>query len=171
MPTSRPCATSSKNRICSAVYKTHKERVGAPGQIAIYKAIEDWAADKTRSEVVRILKDQGLLAAPVLNDKEVYESEHYRQRGTVRWMDDPLFGDVVVQSGYSCGLMSKTPRKVKWLWRPVGADNVKIYHELLGYPMTKIEEWYIQRYSLSGGELCVILSGARKKLAVNRATP
>ena len=123
-------------------YKTHKERVGAPGQIAIYKAIEDWAADKTRSEVVRILKDQGLLAAPVMNDKEVYESEHFRQRGTVRWMDDPLFGDILIQSGYSCGLMSKTPRKVKWLWRPVGADNVKIYHELLGYPMTKIEEWY-----------------------------
>jgi crotonobetainyl-CoA:carnitine CoA-transferase CaiB-like acyl-CoA transferase len=123
-------------------YKSHKERVGAPAQIEIYKAIEDWAADKTRSEVVRIMKDAGLLAAPVVNDKEVYESEHFRQRGTVRWMDDPLFGDVVVQSGYSCGLMSKTPRKVKWLWRPVGADNVKIYHELLGYPMSKIEEFY-----------------------------
>jgi len=123
-------------------YKTHKERVGAPAQMDIYKAIEDWAADKTRSEVVRILKDAGLLAAPVMNDKEVYESEHYRQRGTVRWMDDPLFGDILVQSGYSCGLMSKTPRKVKWLWRPVGADNVKIYHEMLGYPMSKIEEWY-----------------------------
>jgi crotonobetainyl-CoA:carnitine CoA-transferase CaiB-like acyl-CoA transferase len=123
-------------------YKTHKERVGAPAQIEIYKAIEDWAADKTRSEVVRILKDAGLLAAPVMNDKEVYESEHFRQRGTVRWMDDPLFGDILIQSGYSCGLMSKTPRKVKWLWRPVGADNVKIYHEMLGYPMAKIEEWY-----------------------------
>jgi crotonobetainyl-CoA:carnitine CoA-transferase CaiB-like acyl-CoA transferase len=28
-------------------YKTHKERVGAPAQMAIYAAIEDWAADKT----------------------------------------------------------------------------------------------------------------------------
>ena len=88
------------------------------------------------------MKETGLLAAPVVNDKEVYESEHYRQRGTVRWMDDPLFGDVLMQGGYSCGLMSKTPRKIKWLWRPVGADNVKIYHELLGYPMSKIEEFY-----------------------------
>ena len=123
-------------------YKTHKDRVGAPAQIEVYKAIEDWAVDKTRSEVVRIFKEAGLLAMPVLNDREVYESDHFRMRGTVRWNDDPLFGDVVIQSAYSAGLMSKTPRKHKWLWRPVGADNVKIYHELLGVPMSKIQELY-----------------------------
>ena len=123
-------------------YKSHKERVGAPAQMEIYKAIEDWAKDKTRSEVVKIFKDAGLLAAPVMNDKEVYESEHYRTRGTVRWMEDPLFGDVLVQGTYSAGLMSQTPRRQYWIWRPVGADNVKIYHEMLGYPISKVQEWY-----------------------------
>jgi hypothetical protein len=24
----------------------------------------------------------------------------------------------------------------------VGADNVKIYHELLGYPTSTVQEWY-----------------------------
>ena len=123
-------------------YKSHKERVGAPAQMEIYKAIEDWAKDKTRSEVVKIFKEAGLLAAPVLNDKEVYESEHFRQRGTIRWLDDPLFGDILTHCTYSAGLLSKTPRRLMWQWRPVGADNVKIYHELLGYPMSKIEELY-----------------------------
>ncbi len=123
-------------------YKSHKERVGAPAQMEIYKAIEDWAKDKTRSEVVKIFKDAGLLAAPVLNDKEVYESEHFRTRGTIRWLDDPLFGDILTHCTYSAGLLSKTPRRLMWQWRPVGADNVKIYHELLGYPMSKIEELY-----------------------------
>jgi len=80
----------------------------------IYKAIEDWAKDKTRSEVVKIFKEAGLLAAPVMNDREVYECEHYRQRGTIRWLDDPLFGDVLAQGTYSAGLMSKTPRRLKW---------------------------------------------------------
>jgi crotonobetainyl-CoA:carnitine CoA-transferase CaiB-like acyl-CoA transferase len=123
-------------------YKSHKERVGAPAQVEIYKAIEDWAKDKTRSEVVKIFKEAGLLAAPVLNDKEVYESEHFRTRGTIRWLDDPLFGDILTHCTYSAGLLSKTPRRLMWQWRPVGADNVKIYHELLGYPMSKIEELY-----------------------------
>ena len=108
----------------------------------IYAALEQWAADKTRSQVVKVCQDAGLLAEPVMNDKEVYESEHWRTRGTIRWQDDPIFGDVGVMGTYGAGLMEKTPRRLYWIWRPVGADNVKIYHELLGYPTKKIEEWY-----------------------------
>jgi len=57
-------------------------------------------------------------------------------------MDDPIFGDILQHGTYSAGLMAKTPRQLNWIWRPVGADNVKIYHELLGYPTSTIEEWY-----------------------------
>mgnify|MGYP000206357146 CR=1 FL=1 len=125
-------------------YKNHKDRVHEQAQIEIYRTLEQWAADKSRSEVARILTEAGLLAMPVMNDKEVYECEHYRQRGTIRWLDDPTFGDVLVQSGYSTGLMSETPRRVRWIWRPVGADNVKVYHEMLGYPMSQLQQWYEQ---------------------------
>lgn len=127
-------------------YRTHKDRVEAEAQIEIYGALEKWAADKTRSQVVKILTDAGLLAAPIMNDKEVYECEHYRVRGTLRWLEDPLFGDVLLQSGHSVGLMSKTPRRTNWIWRPVGADNVKILRDWLGIPLSKIEEWYNKAY-------------------------
>jgi crotonobetainyl-CoA:carnitine CoA-transferase CaiB-like acyl-CoA transferase len=123
-------------------YKTLKERLKPEAQIEIYRALEQWAADKTRSQVVEILTNAGLLAMPVMNDKEVYESQHYRERGTIRWIEDPLFGDVLGQHGFSVGLLSETPRRLRWVWRPVGADNVKIYHELLGYPVSQIKKWY-----------------------------
>ncbi len=123
-------------------YKAHKDRVEAEAQVEIYAALEKWASDKSRSEVVKTLQDAGLLAEPVRNDREVYECEHFRQRGTVRWLEDPIFGDVLQHGTYSAGLMEKTPRRLFWIWRPVGADNVRIYHELLGYPVSKIEEWY-----------------------------
>jgi hypothetical protein len=42
--------------------------------------------------------------------------------------------------------MAKTPRRTNWIWRPVGADNVKVYRDLLGYPLSKIEEWYGKAY-------------------------
>ncbi len=123
-------------------YKTHKERVKAEAQVEVYSELEKWAADKSRSEVVRILEENGLLVMPVMNDQEVYESPHYKERGTVRWMDDPVYGDILCHSSYSTGLLSKTPRRKPWEMRPVGADNVKIYHEMLGYPMSTIEDWY-----------------------------
>jgi crotonobetainyl-CoA:carnitine CoA-transferase CaiB-like acyl-CoA transferase len=110
--------------------------------VDIYGQLEDWAKDKTRAEVVRVMQNAGLLAEPVMNDREVYESEHWRERGTVRWMDDPLFGDVLQHGTYAAGLLSKTPRRLYWIWRPVGADNVRAYHELLGYPISKVQEWY-----------------------------
>ena len=123
-------------------YKSKDERVKAESQIEIYAALEKWAEDKSRGEVCKTLQDAGLLSEPVMNDREYYESEHQRMRGTVRWMDDPIFGDVLQHGSYSAGMMSKTPRRLFWIWRPVGADNVKIYHELLGYKTSKIEEWY-----------------------------
>jgi crotonobetainyl-CoA:carnitine CoA-transferase CaiB-like acyl-CoA transferase len=127
-------------------YKNHKERVEAEAQVEIYTALERWAANKSRSQVVKALTDAGVLASPVMNDREVYESEHYRERGTVRWIDDPLYGDILMQAGYSAGLLSKTPRRVNWIWRPVGGDNVKIFNEWLGYPISKIEEWYAKSW-------------------------
>ncbi len=127
-------------------YKDHKGRVEAMGQVEIYGALEKWASDKTRSAVVKSLTDAGILASPVMNDREVYEFDHYRKRGTIRWLEDPLFGDVALQSGYSAGLLEKTPRRVNWIWRPVGADNVKVYRDLLGYPLSKVEEWYAKAW-------------------------
>ncbi len=113
-------------------YKSHNERVEGEAQVEIYTALEKWAEDKSRSEVAKILQDAGILAEPVRNDREIYESPHFRERGTVRWLDDPLFGDMLVHCGYSCGHMEKTPRRINWHWRPVGADNKKIYRDWLG---------------------------------------
>ncbi len=127
-------------------YKAHKDRVEAKPQVEVYTALEKWAADKTRSQVVKAMTDAGILAYPVMNDREVYEHPHYKERGTIRWMDDPLYGDILNMSGYSAGHLSKTPRKVNWIWRPVGADNVKIYRDMLGYPISKIEEWYAKAW-------------------------
>jgi len=123
-------------------YQKHKDRVEAEAQVEIYHEMEKWAADKSRSEVTKILKDAGLLAMPVMNMEDVYNSKHYRERGTIRWQADPWYGDALVHSSYSVGLMSKTPRRKFWDLRAVGADNVKIYHELLGVPMETIKDWY-----------------------------
>lgn len=123
-------------------YKSHNERCEGEAQVEIYTALEKWAEDKTRSEVAKTLQDAGILAEPVRNDRETYESPHFRERGTVRWIDDPLFGDMLVHCGYSCGHMEKTPRRINWHWRPVGADNKKVYQEWLGISQSQIQEWY-----------------------------
>ena len=75
-----------------------------------------------------------------------YSPSQPAERGTLRWLEDPLFGDVLLQSGHSVWMMSKTPRRTSWIWRPVGADNVKLYRDMLDYPLSKIEEWYAKAW-------------------------
>ncbi|MFP3870713.1 MAG: CoA transferase, partial [Syntrophobacteria bacterium] len=135
------CAITGQKQLFDK-YKAHKDRVEGEAQVEIYAALEEWAADKSRTEVCTALQSAGLLAEPVMNDREVYECEHWRERGTIRWQDDPIYGDILAMGTYGAGLMEKTPRRLYWIWRAVGADNVKIYHELLGYPVSQIEEWY-----------------------------
>ncbi|NPA15506.1 MAG: CoA transferase, partial [Deferribacteres bacterium] len=53
------------------------------------------------------------------------------------------YGEFLVQG--LCAKMSETPPRLKWLCRPVGADNVLIYKELLGY-----DQEYLNRLKREG---------------------
>jgi len=121
-------------------YKYFKDRVNPRAQIEIYAALEEWAADKNRNQVVEILNEAGLIAVPVMSAKDIYECEHFWVRGSIYWVDDPLYGEVLCHAATS--KLSETPPRTKWVWRPLGADNIRIYHELLGYPLSKLKELY-----------------------------
>jgi crotonobetainyl-CoA:carnitine CoA-transferase CaiB-like acyl-CoA transferase len=69
-------------------YPTHADRVGADAQMAIYPELEKFAADKTKEEVDKACKANGILSQPVWNSKEVAANEHWHMRGTLQWLDD-----------------------------------------------------------------------------------
>ncbi|HLS89513.1 MAG TPA: CoA transferase [Sphingobacteriaceae bacterium] len=120
-------------------YPTHADRVKAESQIEIYTEIEKWTKDKTKEDVQAILDEAGIVNQPVWNSKEVAEHPHYHMRGTIRWMQDPVFGEMLVQGPPL--LMSETPPRVKWLLKPVGMDNESVYQNLLGYSPDQIAQW------------------------------
>ncbi len=121
-------------------YSTHADRLDPESQFAIYAAIEEWAADKTKEEVAAICTEKGLNNQPVLNSKEVSELEHFKARGTIEWIDDPFFGDLQIQSGGY--LMSDTPPRTNWAFKPVGTDNEQILATMCGFSGSQIEELY-----------------------------
>ncbi len=121
-------------------FPTHKDRLQPENQFTIYAAIEEWAADKTKEEVAAICDQNNIINQPVWNSKEVSEHEHYKMRGTCEWIDDPHFGDLQIQSaGY---LMSDTPPRTNWAFKPVGADNEAILAKFCGFGGSDIEKLY-----------------------------
>ena len=103
MRTSRTCATSSRSPTSTASYKAHKERVGGRGP---GRDLQGHRGLGRRQEPVRSGQDPeraGLLAEPVMNDREVYEMRRTTGNGArCAGSTIPLFGDILVQSGYSC---------------------------------------------------------------------
>jgi len=119
-------------------YATHDERVKAENQAPIYAAMEAWAGDKTKEDVATILDEAGIVNQPVFNAKEVAEHPHWKLRGAVHWVDDPIYGDVLAQGpAYK---LSDTPPRVKWTMKPVGTDNENVYGRLLGWSKSKVSE-------------------------------
>jgi len=103
----------------------------------IYPALEKWAADKTKEQVAQILDAANILNQPVWNAKEVANQPHFQQRGAVRWLDDPTFGDLLHQGpAYH---LSHTPPRLKWAFKPVGADNEYILGKLAGLSAEEIK--------------------------------
>jgi crotonobetainyl-CoA:carnitine CoA-transferase CaiB-like acyl-CoA transferase len=133
----RLCRTIGKTDLARA-YPTHAVRVGADSQRAIYAALEAWAADKTKEQVAGILDRADILNQPVWNAKEVASHPHWRERGSIFWMDDPNYGDVLSQG--SAFKMSETPPRVKWALKPIGADNEAIYSRLCGLSAEEIRK-------------------------------
>jgi crotonobetainyl-CoA:carnitine CoA-transferase CaiB-like acyl-CoA transferase len=119
-------------------YPTHADRVGADAQSAIYPELEKWSADKTKEQVWEECKKAGLVSQPVWNSKEVSNQEHFHLRGTLAWIDDPTFGDVQTQV-LPC-LLSDTPPRTRWVFKPVGADNEYILAKLCGFSGSHIAE-------------------------------
>src|SRR4030065_1950162 len=111
-------------------YPPHADRVGADAQSAIYPELEKWSADKTKEQVWEECKKNGLVSQPVWNSKEVSAQEHYHLRGTLAWIDDPTFGDV--QTQVHPALMSETPPRCRWGFKPVGAGNEHILAKVCG---------------------------------------
>jgi len=124
-------------RDLASKYKAHADRVKAESQVEIYGELERWANDKTKEDVARILDEAEISTQPVWNAKEVSEHPHWRERGSLQWLDDPYYGDVFAQGpAYH---LSETPPRVKWTMRPVGANTEFILGKLLGMSRQRIQ--------------------------------
>jgi len=89
-----------------------------------------WVAERTIQEVVDIMDEAGVPAAPVYDVKDVQASEYVRSRGLFIDVDTPLYGKARLpgfpfrMSGAKVDLSEPAPR--------VGEHNHEVYSRLLG---------------------------------------
>ncbi len=121
-------------------FKDHLTRLQEENATEILKIIAAWVRTQTPEEIERLAEAHGFAASHLYTIKDVVEDKHFRERGFMTEVDDPLVGQFL---DYEFPvMMSKTPPKVKWSVRPVGFDNEYIMTHRLGKSEDEIKQLY-----------------------------
>ena len=105
--------------------------INEPNGIEFDALLRGWVEERKMADVIKILNDAGIPCSPILSAQNAADDPHYQAREVhIEWDDE--------QAGRLKGTrpvprFSKTPQQI---WRGTtapGADNDKIFGDLLGY--------------------------------------
>jgi crotonobetainyl-CoA:carnitine CoA-transferase CaiB-like acyl-CoA transferase len=105
-----------------------------------------WSTGRTVEAVIArvqevIARKEGRAAAvvtgKVLRPSETIQNQDWWDRGIFRKIDDPYYGELTVQG--PVWNMSETPPRLKWVCRPVGADNPFVCLKYLGLGRSELK--------------------------------
>jgi crotonobetainyl-CoA:carnitine CoA-transferase CaiB-like acyl-CoA transferase len=119
-------------------YADPLERLEDEKARALLEKIAQWARSKHVGTVEELGSRFGFAASRVIEAKDAYYSDHFRERGAVQEYDDALYGPMVQQC-YPPRL-GETPGRLKWSSRPLGFDNQYVFTKILGLPNEEVTE-------------------------------
>ncbi len=123
-------------------YPTIKDRTNPENWIPMTREIEKFTMRHTRDEILNIwlsYRGEGVtVAGEVLKPIETLNFGHWFERGALVRFRDRDYGELLVQG--TPAKMSETPPRLKWLCRPVGADNSYVYGKLLDIDEKELED-------------------------------
>lgn len=97
-----------------------------------------WVGERDAHEVDRVMNEIGVVAGPVYSIADIFADPHYREREMLLRARDGVLGDLVMPG--VTPKLSGTPGAAAETgdWR-LGADNARVYGELLGAGADELE--------------------------------
>ncbi len=128
-------------------FPTIKERLTPKNQPTIQHEIERFTMNYTADEIQDMVymyskredKKGTVVSGQLENPQDVLTRDHWQERRTFLKWNDPNSGELLIQNS-SFKAMTRTPGRIKWACRPIGADNEFIYHRYLGVGAGKLKE-------------------------------
>ncbi|TET97574.1 MAG: CoA transferase [Anaerolineales bacterium] len=133
-------------RLCQAIERvdlkddprTENGTARATNADFIRKIIVDWLADKTRTQAVALLEEQGVPSGPVYTAEDVFDDPHFAARNTLVTVDDPVAGPR--KYARSPLHLSSAPEIPAEPAPQLGEHTQTILKDLLGYGDREIEQ-------------------------------
>lgn len=99
-------------------------------RVAVDAHVEQWTSSLERAELVAICDLHQVPCGPVFAIDEIFEDPQYRARENIVLWDDPRAGRQAVPNVVP--RLTDTPGGIDHLGPPLGADNARIWGEMLG---------------------------------------
>jgi len=121
------------------------QRTSLENEEALQDILEEWSTRYPVDEVIKLVqeaisKKEGRAAAvvtgKVTHPSETLKEQNWWDRGSFVTFKDPVYGKLTLQG--PLWKMSRTPPRLKWICRPIGADNEFIYLKYLGLGKDKL---------------------------------
>ncbi len=97
---------------------------------ALDEVIGGWFATKTQDEILNLFEAEGVSGGPVNDAKDVFESEHFRDREAIIEVDDAELGTVAMQNVFP--RLATAPGRVRSTGPRLGEHNEDVLGNLLG---------------------------------------
>jgi len=115
-------------------FATFLDRAKLENMVPLQAEIEAWSTRHAAAEIlarVQAYRGAGIVAtAKTSTPGEVLAEDHWRERGALQVVDDPVYGRLLLPAPPTH--MTETPPRVKWACRPVGADTGFVFGKYLG---------------------------------------
>jgi len=95
---------------------------------ALDAIIGEWMLARTREEILARFEALEGTVAPVYDVGDVLADPHFQARGLVATVDDPELGPIRLPNVVP--RLTRTPGRIRWSGRPLGADNEQVYGAL-----------------------------------------
>ena len=106
-------------------------------QALIDQALTEWTESLPSKEVVNILEEARVPAGPIYNVKDMMEDPHFQAREVFEQVEingEPLTIPAITPK------LSGTPGSTRWPGPELGADNRRVYEELLEIPTEELDK-------------------------------
>lgn len=115
-------------------FKTMSARI--QNRDAVNNLLADWFATLDAEEAISRCEEAEVPCSLIYSVRDMFEDEHYRQRGDLVQHPDSRWGEVVMPRVVP--ILSRTPGSIVWGGPALGEHNEEIYGDLLGLSSQEI---------------------------------
>ena len=92
--------------------------------------VTHWTSGMTRDRILQVCEAAEVPCGPIYSIDEIFEDPQYESRENLVTLVDERAGPITVPN--VCPRLSKTPGRVEWLGRKLGADTDAVFQDWLG---------------------------------------